>query len=67
MQSIRRPRPLRALSVRSLLLPLLAGFSPAQDFQTPGMPRSSYGQTDRFSNDQNPAIGLVAATFYLTR
>jgi len=24
------------------------------------MPRSSYGQTDRFSNDQNPAIGLVA-------
>lgn len=28
-------------------------------FQTPGMPRTSSGQTDRFSNEFNPAIGIV--------
>ncbi|MAB79494.1 MAG: hypothetical protein CMJ89_09100 [Planctomycetes bacterium] len=39
----------------------LAASARAQDpaFSSPGMPRTNYGQADRFSNDFNPGFGLV--------
>ena len=65
MPSIQRALGFPTFLCRAFLLLLLAGLAPAQDFQTPGMPRSTYGQTDRFNNEQNPAIGLIADTHAL--
>ena len=51
------------LPLSALSLPILTLSVPAQDFTTPGMPQQSrYGQTDRFSNEFNPAIGVIVDT-----